>query len=323
MKISCRALCRLVLAAGVLCLCLPSAYSQAKVIDRTRLSHPASGQRALKIPFEITSGGHIFLRVRVNNSEPLLFGLDSGAEQTMISRQQAQALNLKLQGEMQAAGGGEATEDFSLTKNVSFNLGGVNFTLREVGVLALDFPSPVSGEPVGGLLGYDFISRFVVEIDYAAQTLSLHSPRRYRYRGPGQSLRIRMLDNNPHIPVKVTLPGLAPITSMFVIDSGSDTDLFFYSPFVTKHKLLTSAQETTEASALGIGGASKIRIGHATSVQVGRAVIANPVAHFSQASKGDSASNISAGFIGGKLLRQFKTVIFDQTRRRLILEPKQ
>jgi hypothetical protein len=40
---------------------------------------------AARIPFEITGGGHIFLRVRVNGSEPLLFGLDSGAEGTLLN----------------------------------------------------------------------------------------------------------------------------------------------------------------------------------------------------------------------------------------------
>ncbi|HEX8846033.1 MAG TPA: pepsin/retropepsin-like aspartic protease family protein [Pyrinomonadaceae bacterium] len=280
----------------------------------------ASRQTVSKIPFEITDGGHIFLRVRVNGSEPLWFGLDSGAEETMISARQAQALNLKLQGETKAAGGGEELVDFATAKNVSFDLSGVKFSLREVGVLPLEFPSPVKGETIGGLLGYDFLKRFVVEIDYTTRTINLYQPRSYRYRGGGEIVPIRMLDNNPHVFLRVKLPGLAPVAGMFLIDSGADTDLFFNSPFVKRHKLLNSTQQTTEASSLGIGGASKIRIGYATSVEIGRSVIENPVAHFSQAAKGDSASSVGAGFIGGKILKRFKIVIFDPTRHRLILE---
>jgi hypothetical protein len=130
-----------------------------------------------------------------------------------------------------------------------------------------------------------------------------------------------MMDNNPYIPVKVVLPGLKPVNGMFMIDSGADTDIEFYSPFVKRYKLLDSTQETTEASTLGIGGASKIRIGHATNIQIGRTIIANPVVQFSQATRGDDARTIGAGIIGGKLLRQFKTVIFDPARRRIIFEP--
>lgn len=299
------------------------ANAQITARGSKRDSQFTKGESALKIPFQITDGGHIFLNVRVNNnSVPLRFGLDSGAEQTLIGSKQAKALNLKLRGEMKAAGGGETEVDFSLTDNVSFDLPGVKFALKEVGVLPLEFAPPVAGESVGGILGYDFISRFVVEVDYAAHVINLYHPRKYRYRGNGQSISIKMLDNNPHISAKVKLPGLAPVEAMFLIDSGADTDIFFYSPFVEKHKLLDSSQKTTEASALGIGGASKIRIGSATSIQLGQTVIENPIVHFSQATKGDSADNIGAGFIGGKLLRQFKVVIFDQTRNRIILEPK-
>jgi hypothetical protein len=273
------------------------------------------------IPLEISSHGHIFLHVRVNDSDPLLFGLDSGFEQSAITTKQAKALNLKLYGEAQVIGGGENTEDFSFTKNVSFDLSGVKFKLKEVGVLALDFPSPAPDETISGILGYDFISHFVVELDFANKVLKLYNPREFRYRGHGNVLPVKMLDNNPAIQATVTLPGLAPVIGMFVIDTGADNDIFFHSPFVRKHKLLTSRQATTEAKTLGIGGTSKIRIGRATSIRLGRSLINNPSVHFSLATRGDSATTFSAGHVGNGIFRQFKLIIFDQTHRRLILEP--
>ena len=273
------------------------------------------------IPLEISSDGHIFLRVRVNGSDPLLFGLDSGFEQSAITTKQAKALNLKLYGEAQATGSGENTEDISFTKDVSFDLSGVKFKLKEIGVLALDFPSPLPGETISGILGYDFISRFVVELDFANKAIKLYHPRGYRYRGRGNILSVKMLDNNPYIQATVTLPGLTPVTGMFVIDTGAGNDIFFHSPFVKKHKLLDSKQAMTEAKTLGIGGTSKILIGRATSIRLGRAFINNPSVHFSLATKGDSATTLSAGHIGNGIFRQFKLVIFDRTRRRLILEP--
>jgi hypothetical protein len=277
--------------------------------------------RAQTIPIKISDSGHIFLRVRVNDSQPLLFGLDSGFEQTAITTKQAKALNLKLYGESQATGVGENTEDFSFTKDVSFDLSDTKFKLKEIGVLALDFPSPVPNEAIAGILGYDFISRFVVEIDFAGKAVNLYNPRGYHYRGRGNILPIKMIDNYPSIQATVILPGLKPVSAMFGIDTGAGNDIFFNSPFVKKYKLLNSKQETTEAKTLGIGGTSKIRIGRATSIRLGRTVLANPGVHFSQATKGDSASTFPAGFIGNGIFRQFKLIIFDQQRRRLILEP--
>src|SRR5215218_7853785 len=79
-----------------------------------------AGQHGLKIPFEVSNDGHIFLHVRVNSSEPLLFGLDSGFEQSAISATTAKALSLKVYDDSQVIGGGEDTERFSFTKDVSF-----------------------------------------------------------------------------------------------------------------------------------------------------------------------------------------------------------
>jgi len=288
-------------------------------------AHPAVAQTSdtrlpKTIPLELSNDGHIFLRVRVNGSQPLLFGLDSGFEQSAITRKQAETLKLKLYGETQVAGAGENTEDFSFTKNVSFDLSGLSFQLREVGVLALDFPAPVPEDIIAGILGYDFISRFVVAIDFASKSLQLYNPRSYRYRGRGSVLPIKLLDNNPSIQATVSLPGLAPVTGMFAIDTGAGNEIFFNSPFVRRYKLLESKQETREAKTLGIGGTSKSRIGRATSIRLGRATIANPTVQFSQATKGDDATAITAGHIGNGIFRHFKLTIFDQARRRLILE---
>ncbi len=313
----------LALAVSGLLLSFPlSGNARARVVKSLPASRPAKEQRPSRVPFELTNGGHVLVRVSVNGSEPLWFGVDTGNEQTLINRRQAMALNLKLQNETQAAGSGENLVDFALVKNVSFNLSGVKFTLGEIGVLPLELSS-ASGPAIVGLLGYDFISRFVVEIDYETKVMTLYRPRGYRYRGHGEIIPVRMMDNNPHVRVRVALPGLAPITGMFVIDSGGGgTDLEFYSPFVRKRKLLDSTQQTTEAAVEGIGGVSGVRIGKATNLRIGRLVIQNPVVFFSTASQGANAGDIGAGVIGASLLRRFKKVIYDQTRQRLILEEK-
>jgi hypothetical protein len=130
-----------------------------------------------------------------------------------------------------------------------------------------------------------------------------------------------MMDNNPYIAATVVLPGLSPVKGMFLLDSGAGQDVAFNRPFVEAHGLLKTAQQTTEGQTAGIGGNSKVRIGRATKVEIGRLSIDNPGVLFSLAEKGDDASPVGAGFIGGRLLQKFKVVIYDQTRKRMILEP--
>jgi hypothetical protein len=298
-----------------------SGHPGINALGRANAIHSSTGASALTIPLEFSDKGHMFLRVRVNNSEPLLFGLDSGFEQTAITAKLAKALHLKLYGDSKVSGVGEGEADIAFTRNVRFELPGKSFQFKEIGVLALNFPSPIPSEPIAGILGYDFFSRFVVKINYAGRVMELYAPRSYRYQGKGEILSIRMIDNYPSIPVTVVFPGLAPVRAWLGIDTGAETGIFFNSPFVKKHRLLDSKQETTEAKMLGIGGTSKIRIGHATSIRLGRTAIANPVVHFSVATKGEGAATLSAGQISNQIFRQFKILIFDQARHRLILEP--
>jgi hypothetical protein len=293
---------------------------QPIAMGRTNDTRFARGASALAIPLVFSDKGHMFVRLRVNNSGPLLFGLDSGFEQTAVTTKLAKTLSLKVLGESKASGIGESEADIAFARNVKFELPGVSFQLREIGVLALDFPSPIAGEPIAGILGYDFISRFVVRIDYVGKLMDILDARTYRYRGHGEVLSIRMIDNYPSIPATIAFPGLPPVRAFFGIDTGAESGIFLNSPFVKKHRLLNSNLETTEAGMLGIGGTSKIRIGHATSIRLGRTVIANPVVHFSLATRGEGADSLSAGQISNQTFRQFKLMIFDHVRRRLILE---
>ncbi len=317
---------RLLFKLSLCCLALfvvaPLASAQHASSASTRDRRFANGSSAVGVPLLFSAKGHMFVRVRVNDSAPLLFGLDSGFEQTAITTKQATALKLKTYGGAKTNGVGEGEADISFARNVSFDLSGVKFHLSEIGVLALDFPSPVADEPIAGILGYDFISQFVVSINYADNSMSLYSPRAYRYRERGDILPITMIDNYPTITATVNLPGLASFSVQLVIDTGSETGIFFNSPFVKSHRLLESKQEMKEAGMRGIGGTSAIRIGRADSIRLGRTVIPNPIVHFSVATKGEAADAMTAGQISNEILRHFKTVIFDAARHRLILESR-
>src|SRR5947209_6862308 len=68
----------------------------------------ASDKRSKRIPFA-TAAGHVFTQVRINNSEPLWFVLDSGAGDSVVDKRQAAALRLRPEGKEDGSGIGEST----------------------------------------------------------------------------------------------------------------------------------------------------------------------------------------------------------------------
>ena len=90
----------------------------------------ASGQSASRIPFERV-GNFIYLRARINDSEPLWFLLDTGATASYFDAQRATALGL-------------SQDDFS--KGVSLNLPDVKLLNQKFSLQRLGFCLPAASK---------------------------------------------------------------------------------------------------------------------------------------------------------------------------------
>lgn len=270
----------------------------------------ASGRSARRIPFELV-GNHIYMSARVNNSEPLWFLFDTGAAGSYLDAQRAKALGLGAQGESKIVG-------------ISFpgvRLRNQAFSIQPLGFWIYD------GHAVDGMLGYDFISRFVVQIDYANRTFDLFDPQGYKYRGSGEIISLIMLEDDsggkvPLVRARIMQVGRDPIEGKFIADTGVRGALSFNSPFVEANQLLQAAQKTIQAP---LGGGSMVReskqpIGRVPNLQLGSFTFKDPITIFFLDKKGVLASPEFDGVIGGEILRRFK-VVFDYSRQQMILEP--
>jgi hypothetical protein len=279
----------------------------------------ASGTSALRIPFEVSSNV-IFLRVRVNGSEPLWIILDTGANATLLDTNRAKTLGIKVSGGGEVEGVGETSVTAGMAKNVSFSLPGIDFQARVVVVLPLSNLNRYVGHVVDGVLGHDFFSRFVVEIDYAARVINVYDPKGFQYSGPGDSIPLELKDNGPSVHARLNLPGRAPVEGNFRIDTGGSHALILGTPFVKTQKILESMSTTIAAPSAGIGGETSMRLGRVQNLQLGRFALERPVTGLAQSAKGALANPDLAGNIGAGILRRFK-VIFDYRNHRMMLEP--
>lgn len=270
----------------------------------------ASGHNASRVPFERV-GHFVYLRARINDSEPLWFLLDTGATASYFDSERAKALGLG--------------HDNSI-KGTSLSLPGVKILDQDFSLQPLRF-GIYNGHAVDGLLGYDFISRFVIEIDYLNKTVSFHAPNSFRYRGSGQVVPLTLLADDsggkiPLVKVKITGQRHAPIEGNFIADTAVRSAVSFNTPFVQANQLLQPAQQTIQVP---LGGGAMVReskqsIGRLPNVQLGRFTFKHPVAIFFQDKQGVLASPEFDGVIGSEILHRFK-VIFDYSRQQMILEP--
>lgn len=291
---------------------------QTRKVGTRKTAAPAvrftSGNSALKIPLEIDNN-LLLLRVSVNDSKPMKFIFDTGASHSTISSQRATELGLKTEGEVSGrATGGPIRVAF--IKGVSLSVSGA--AVSNQSIASMPFPA-VPGFEFDGIIGYDFINQFVIEIDYLNKFMNLYDPRAYAYAGNEKAIPL-LFDGGriPFVLTKLIFEGRAPLETKLEIDTGGDGTFVIRYPFVRKQRLLDAVPNATKDRGMGAGGEQQRVIGQVKAAHVGRFILKDlPLALDTE---GESADEDVDGIIGGEIFRRFR-MILDYHHRRMFLEP--
>lgn len=275
-----------------------------------------SGNSALNIPLEIDNN-IILMQVGVNNSKPLRFIFDTGASHTVLHSRRGAELGLKPEEQLSGTATGGRIEG-SLTSGVLLKVVGAEVSNQQIGLI--DFPVP-PGFEFDGVIGYDFIKAFVVEIDYLQKIMNLYDPRTYTYRGRGEVIPL-VLDERrtPLVHVEIIPPSGSSLNAILGVDTGADRAFIFNNSFVQQHGLVAAMTNIKESAGRGAGGEQQIVVARAKTARLGRFLFPNPTVGLVRDPERDGATKEGDGVIGGEIFRRFK-VIIDYSRQRMILEP--
>jgi hypothetical protein len=301
----------------------------------------SSGRSALAIPFELDDN-LIYVPVSINGSKPLSFILDTGAF-TIVDLARARELGVTLKHKGQTGGLGEEQQDvFIAAEKISFGLPGVTLSGQRLLAVPLNkveecvdvFVVDENGRDIGssqgsvkgarrevdGILGAEFFSNFVVEIDYASRLINVYEPANYKYKGKGEKLRLEMTPEQIFVHAQVLAQGRQSLPVKLMVDTGASMAIALSKRFTDEHQLLPSMDRLTPTPICGIAGMMKEKsmLGEMDALQLGSLKITNPLAEFRRASLDYEFD----GYVGGAIFRRYK-VIFDYSRRLMIMEQAQ
>jgi predicted aspartyl protease len=266
-------------------------------------------------------GNHIYLKTCVDGHE-LDFILDTGAGNTSLDLNTAKRLGVKLGATFSVGGAGPSRVSAARVDDASVSVEGSSITQPVVSAIDLSRLPRLEGHRIDGILGYDFISRYVVAIDYARHELRIYDQPAFHYDGPGASVPVTLINRFPHIDADVRLADGETIRGRMVIDVGSNGSLSLTKAFVDKNRLRQRVGPTVRRTGGGgVGGSTTSDMGRIASLSIGGIELARPLVNLF----GDSAGALSVsssweGNIGGAILRRF-TVFLDYQDRRMIFEP--
>ncbi len=261
--------------------------------------------------------GHIFLKAAVDGNQAVYFILDSGAGINFLNRSYADSLRLDLSGGVPAKGI-SGYEQTTITYLDSLKIGDLKLFKQNVAIVdltnvGLDAPDGV----LGGLLGFDFLSRFPVRIDYVKQTLIVHNPPVYHSPSIDYAVNI---EYNMKIPIVDA--EICGVSGRFLVDLGNALGLILHKPFVDNNNLNAAFTDINKIGRdiAGVGGKSESYSAVAEYFTVGPAQLKELRVLVAEGEQGILKSTDVDGNIGNGLLQNF-SIILDYPGQKIYIMP--
>jgi Aspartyl protease len=273
-----------------------------------------AGQNSVSLPFRLLNN-HIYVDASINGKPPEAFIFDTGATD-LLDAGSAKRLGIAAEGALPSGGFGDKIASSGFAKVRSVALGGLTLPDQVFGTIDLSGLAAVEGTKMAGLLGYEFVKRAVLTIDYAGRTLTFTKQETFR---PPVGVSAIPFTFAEHVPmIAGTVDGFA---GEFELDTGSRGALTVMAPFAARHDLVKRYGATRSATVgYGVGGPSKALLARAVMLDLAGVKVDAPITEIVTDKGGAAEAARTAGNIGGDILKRF-TVVLDYAHQKLWLEP--
>jgi predicted aspartyl protease len=268
-------------------------------------------------------GNLIYLTATVGTSRPLTFILETGAAMTSIDEQVGRDLAVPIVGAVPTMGGGGAVVTMQIARVDRLAVGDHAVSGLTVLLHKLDRVEQRVGRHFDGLLGYDFLCRFVVELDFPKRQMLFHDPESFRYSGQGTAIPIHLEMDLVHMPARLHVSGVPPLAGDFILDTGAGGTacIILTSPFSREKGLPPRGAPTIrlDTAGEGVGGVTSGDITRIEALEIGDIRLLRSLALVSRDTAGILSLPGRAGIIGMEVLRRFRAFL-DYPGKQIILE---
>ena len=266
------------------------------------------------MPTHFFAGRVPFVDVKIG-SRDLSFIVDTGADSELIDAAVAKQLGLSVENPQTVPQPGGPVSMGKVSRG-RLSLGALAADVPQLLAVPLASLTHVVGRPLDGLIGHTLLRRYVVEIDYAAGTISFFDPATAHPRGAEIPLEISDID--AYVTVQL-IQGGNVVPAKLELDTGSFDALGLSDRFVQANKL-TANKPTIDVPGVAIGGDTSGYRLRLDRMRLGPFELANVPMGATRARPTDEPIPY-AGTLGAEVLRRF-TVVLDYPHKRMFLAPR-
>lgn len=260
---------------------------------------------------ESSLGAHgLLLRATVERKTDVWFFLDCGANCNTVDATLARSHGMEVLGKGITMGVGGAIDHNYFQAN-QITVGPLVVTNPVFVSGNHGYDSGSNGDKLGGILGFDLLSRCLLEIDISDQSVKIYDPAKYENMDIAWHELI-FVNGLPLIMCSLSTGH----QGVFMLDTGFSGSVLLNTAFVRKHNLL-AGRELNKTYMVGAGGGFTAFQSHIDWFEIGGNRIQEPEIVFADSEEGFSSHKLTAGLVGRGILLQFKTLVFDYPNKRI------
>jgi hypothetical protein len=270
------------------------------------------------IPIKIYTGGVIVIEAKLNNiAEPFNFILDTGSGGISLDSSTCVEFNISSRVTDTLVSGIGGTKHVSYAFNQTLTTGklkteNLNFYVNDYSLL-----SSVYGEKIDGIIGFSFLSRYIVDINFDSSIIKIYSPGKFKYERGGTMMYptfSRLMAHTVNIKDKLK------VATNLYFDSGAGLCLLLTENFLRDNKILLSRRKPVITEVQGLNGKKKMRLTVVKRLQIGPYYFRNVPTNLYDDEENVTSYPYTAGLLGNDILRRFN-VTLNYPSREIYLKP--
>jgi len=268
---------------------------------------PPPSHLITKFPFKLLTGGIITLQARVSNyPDTLNFIFDTGSGGISLDSMTAERLQIRTVMSDRTIRGIAGIRQVRFAYNHRLHLKGMTVDSLNFHINDYDVLTSAYGEKIDGIIGYSFLSRYILKVDYDSSVIYVFSKGTIKYPRGGFLLK----------PLLVTIPVMSAqvkdedeLNSRFYFDTGAGMCLLLSADFVSDSAFISPKRKWFVTQAEGLGGKAPMKQGVIKQVKIGPYRFRNVPTYIFDDEYNVTSYPYLGGLIGNDLLRRFNLII--------------
>lgn len=279
---------------------------------------PPPSQRIATIPFTILTGGIIVLRATLDDiKDSLNLVLDTGSGGISLDSVTCDNFNLKREHTNKIVRGIAGIRTVDFTYNHTLHLKGLKVDKLDFHINDYEILTSSYGLKIDGIVGYSFLRRYIITIDYDNYIMQVYTPGNFKYPRGGYMLKPQFST----LPMQTaTLKDEKVVTGKFYFDIGAGLCMLLTEDLVKDSILLRKKRKLYRTQAEGLGGKKQMMVSVVKEMRLGPYRFRNVPVHIFDDEYNLTSYPVLGGLIGNDILRRFN-VILNYPEQQIYIKP--